>query len=172
MHAGQGRGRLRGHSRTLKGERHGGGSNDRHRYRARKSQVARPTFLSPLNLDRVDPRASFAATTHTPKDKSQSRRHHPFHRHRTSNIVQPPRQHHQHPTMPTPADTLIVVLLVLLPVLYYYRDTLPLIGKPAKSGDRASVNGVNGKKKEDEGDPRDWLEQMQRAVSISAFCSW
>ena len=67
--------------------------------------------------------------------------------------------------MPTPADTLIVVLLVLLPVLYYYRETLPLIGKPVKLGDRAGVNGNAGKKQEEEGDPRDWLEQMQKAVS-------
>jgi hypothetical protein len=69
--------------------------------------------------------------------------------------------------MPTPADTLIVVLLVLLPVLYFYKDSLPLIGKPSKnSGDRAGVNG-NGSKGgvEEEGDPRDWLEQMNKAVS-------
>ena len=67
--------------------------------------------------------------------------------------------------MPTPADTLIVVLLVLLPVLYFYKDSLPLIGKPSKnSGDRAGVNG-NGSKGgvEEEGDPRDWLEQMNKA---------
>lgn len=70
--------------------------------------------------------------------------------------------------MPTPADTLIVVLLVLLPVLYFYKDSLPLIGKPSKnSGDRAGVNG-NGSKGgvEEEGDPRDWLEQMNKAVSF------
>jgi hypothetical protein len=74
--------------------------------------------------------------------------------------------------MPTPADTLIVVLLVLLPVLYFYKDSLPLIGKPSKnSGDRAGVNG-NGSKGgvEEEGDPRDWLEQMNKAVSCRSSC--
>lgn len=74
--------------------------------------------------------------------------------------------------MPTPADTLIVVLLVLLPVLYFYKDSLPLIGKPSKnSGDRAGVNGNGGKGGvEEEGDPRDWLEQMNKAVSCRSSC--
>jgi NADPH-ferrihemoprotein reductase len=75
--------------------------------------------------------------------------------------------------MPTPADTLIVALLVLLPVLFYYRDSLPLIGKPGtnRSGDRAGAGGNGGKGVvEEEGDPRDWLEQMRKAVSL--VLSW
>ena len=72
--------------------------------------------------------------------------------------------------MPTPADTIIVVLLVLLPILYVYRDSLPLIGKSAlNKASSTTSNGVGGaagkKNKEDQGDPRDWLEQMKKAVS-------
>jgi NADPH-ferrihemoprotein reductase len=73
--------------------------------------------------------------------------------------------------MPTPADTIIVVLLVLLPILYVYRDSLPLIGKSAlnKASSSTTSNGVVGaagkKKREEQGDPRDWLEQMKKAVS-------
>ena len=76
------------------------------------------------------------------------------------------------PNMPTPADTIIVVLLVLLPILYVYRDSLPLIGKSAlnkASSSSSTSNGAVGlagkKKREEQGDPRDWLEQMKKAVS-------
>lgn len=64
--------------------------------------------------------------------------------------------------MPSPADTVIVGLLVLLPVLYIFRNSLPFINKPASS---AAVN-VKSKVPEDEGDPSDWVEKMERGVSL------
>lgn len=66
--------------------------------------------------------------------------------------------------MASPIDYVIILLTIILPLAYYYRDSLPVIGsKPAAS----SLNGhAAPKRKEEEGDPRDFVGKMERAVSL------
>lgn len=66
--------------------------------------------------------------------------------------------------MASPIDYVIIVLTIVLPLAYYYRDSLPIIGtKPATV---ASTNGhAVPKRKEEEADPRDFVGKMERAVS-------
>lgn len=63
-----------------------------------------------------------------------------------------------------PVDLTIVGLAILLPLLWYFRESLPIIGgKP-----RAAVSvPAHSKRKEDEGDPRDFVGKMQRGVSLT-----
>lgn len=65
--------------------------------------------------------------------------------------------------MASPIDYVIILLTILLPLGYYFRDSLPFIGsKPSTS----SSNGhAAPKRKEDEVDPRDFVGKMERAVS-------
>nr|XP_031857384.1 uncharacterized protein CI109_007206 [Kwoniella shandongensis]KAA5524456.1 hypothetical protein CI109_007206 [Kwoniella shandongensis] len=64
--------------------------------------------------------------------------------------------------MPSPIDLLIILLTIGLPLLYIYRESLPVIGGKPKSG---ALNGAtgSGKTNVDEGDPRDFVVKMQRA---------
>ncbi|KAK8846787.1 hypothetical protein IAR55_005875 [Kwoniella newhampshirensis] len=64
--------------------------------------------------------------------------------------------------MPSPIDLLIIVLTIGLPLLYIFRDSLPVIGGKPRS---AAVNGsaAGGKTKVEDGDPRDFVVKMQRA---------
>jgi len=61
-----------------------------------------------------------------------------------------------------PVDLTIIGLTLLLPLLWFFRESLPFIGgKP-----RAKVAApTTTKRKEDEGDPRDFVGKMQRGVS-------
>ena len=71
--------------------------------------------------------------------------------------------------MASPFDLLILFLTIALPLAYYFRDSLPIIG--AKSGSSAVVtNGNVAKKREEEGDPRDFVGKMERAVSRLLPC--
>ncbi len=78
--------------------------------------------------------------------------------------------------MVSAVDTVIVVLTIALPLLYFYRESIPFIGGKVKStiignghaNGSANGNG-NGKAiKEDEGDPRDFVAKMEKAVSSNA----
>jgi NADPH-ferrihemoprotein reductase len=67
--------------------------------------------------------------------------------------------------MASPFDLLILFLTFALPLAYYFRDSLPIIG--AKAGPASVVsNGHVPKKREEEGDPRDFVGKMERAVSL------
>ena len=64
----------------------------------------------------------------------------------------------------TPLDMTILILTIALPLLWYFRDSLPLIGGRSKSN---LTNGVShSKSKVDEGDPRDFVAKMEKAVSL------
>jgi NADPH-ferrihemoprotein reductase len=68
--------------------------------------------------------------------------------------------------MASPFDILILLLTIGLPLAYYFRDSLPIIG--GKSNPAAAVtNGHATKKREEEGDPRDFVGKMERAVSLN-----
>ncbi|KAK4687869.1 NADPH-ferrihemoprotein reductase, partial [Tremellales sp. Uapishka_1] len=63
--------------------------------------------------------------------------------------------------MPAPIDILIIALTIVLPLAYYFRDSLPFIGvKPDKVALGARTSGHGGA---DEGDTRDFVDKMQRA---------
>lgn len=66
--------------------------------------------------------------------------------------------------MASPIDYVIILLTIVLPLTYYFRESLPFIGgRPAT----ASSNGhAVPKRKEEEGDPRDFVGKMERAVSL------
>lgn len=67
--------------------------------------------------------------------------------------------------MASPFDLLILFLTIALPLAYYFRDSLPIIG--AKSSPSTVLsNGNVSKKREEEGDPRDFVGKMERAVSL------
>lgn len=68
--------------------------------------------------------------------------------------------------MPSSVDLTLVVLTILLPILYLYRNSLPFINAPKDAANK--INGVAGKAVStvlDEGDPRDWVAKMERNVS-------
>jgi hypothetical protein len=72
--------------------------------------------------------------------------------------------------MASPFDILILLLTIGLPLAYYFRDSLPIIG--GKSNPAAAVtNGHAPKKREEEGDPRDFVGKMERAVSLNLMGS-
>jgi len=62
----------------------------------------------------------------------------------------------------TPVDLTIIFLTLLLPLLWYFRESLPIIGGKPKS---ATTTGAP-KKREEEGDPRDFVGKMERGVSF------
>lgn len=67
----------------------------------------------------------------------------------------------------TPIDLTIIVLGVILPLLWFFRESLPIIGgKPRSTGAPVAAS----KKKEEEGDPRDFVGKMQRGVSWLLGC--
>jgi NADPH-ferrihemoprotein reductase len=75
--------------------------------------------------------------------------------------------------MPSPLELTIYLLPLLLALAFFYRDSLPIIGGKAASSSAVAARsaGPNGKgtKKEDEGDPRDFVGKMERAVSLKAI---
>lgn len=67
-------------------------------------------------------------------------------------------------------DLVILFLTVALPLLWWFRDSLPFIGgKPRSSADAAALKrgGVGGA--DEDGDPRDFVGKMERGVSIMQF---
>ncbi|WWC67713.1 uncharacterized protein I206_101625 [Kwoniella pini CBS 10737] len=64
--------------------------------------------------------------------------------------------------MATQLDLLIILLTISLPLLYFFRESLPFIGgKPLPSTQNGSIG--KAKKVEEEGDPRNFVEKMERA---------
>ena len=66
--------------------------------------------------------------------------------------------------MPSPLDLAIALLTLLLPLAWYYRDSLPLIGGKPRVTALTNGHGHN-KLKVDDGDPRDFVEKMAKSVS-------
>ncbi|OCF37507.1 NADPH-ferrihemoprotein reductase [Kwoniella heveanensis BCC8398] len=75
--------------------------------------------------------------------------------------------------MASQLDLALIILTVALPLLYFFRESIPFIGgKPLGSSNGAGVGGQNGagvgaggkgNAAVDEGDPRDFVGKMERA---------
>lgn len=62
-------------------------------------------------------------------------------------------------------DLVILFLTIALPLLWYFRESLPIIGsKPRNAADAAGLKR-GGASADDEGDPRDFVGKMERGVS-------
>lgn len=70
------------------------------------------------------------------------------------------RDHH---LMLSPIDLAIVLLTLLLPLAWYFRDSLPIISGKLRPATVSDGNGVHVKV--DDGDPRDFVEKMENGVS-------
>lgn len=63
-------------------------------------------------------------------------------------------------------DLFIIALTVLLPLTWYFRESIPFIGgKP--TAPIGSAAGASSNKKVEEGDPRDFVGKMERGVSLT-----
>jgi len=72
--------------------------------------------------------------------------------------------------MPSPVDLVIILLAIALPLLFIFRESIPGIGgrKPTLPGDdsaerKTDVAGAAGAY---DGDPRDFVEKMNKLVSL------
>ena len=65
--------------------------------------------------------------------------------------------------MPAPIDMFILILTIVLPLAWYFRDSLPFIGTRSASVPAGAVKGKNAAV--EEGDPRDFVGKMDRGVS-------
>ena len=72
--------------------------------------------------------------------------------------------------MPSPIDIVIILLTFMLPLSWYFRNSLPLVRGKARGQKISTGNGV-GHYKVEEGDPRDFVGKMERGVSSLAFRS-
>lgn len=63
--------------------------------------------------------------------------------------------------MATTVDLVIIALVVVLPLLFFFRNSLPFIG-----GKPRQVASAVASKVADEGDERDFFDKMQRGVSF------
>lgn len=68
--------------------------------------------------------------------------------------------------MPSPVDLTILLLTILLPLAWWFRNSLPIIGGKPRAA--LTTNG-SASRKVDEGDPRDFVGKMERAVSVVAI---
>jgi NADPH-ferrihemoprotein reductase len=68
-------------------------------------------------------------------------------------------------TMPSPIDLTILLLTILLPLAWWFRNSLPIVGGKPRAA--LTTNG-SASRKVDEGDPRDFVGKMERAVSMIA----
>jgi NADPH-ferrihemoprotein reductase len=68
--------------------------------------------------------------------------------------------------MPSGLDIVLVLLTILLPVCYLYRESLPIIGGRTRS-DQAGFVDVKKRAMEEDGDPRDFVEKMKKGVSVT-----
>lgn len=66
--------------------------------------------------------------------------------------------------MASQVDLLIIALAVILPLLFWFRESIPFIGKP-KGDEFGRSAGDSAAAEEEEGDPRDFVGKMTRAVS-------
>lgn len=67
--------------------------------------------------------------------------------------------------MPSPVDMVIIVLTIALPLLFWFRESLPFIGSrprtvPVEEKKSAGASGAY------DGDERDFVEKMEKMVSI------
>ncbi|GFZ49232.1 NADPH-hemoprotein reductase [Saitozyma sp. JCM 24511] len=62
--------------------------------------------------------------------------------------------------MPSPVDLTILLLTILLPLAWWFRNSLPIIGGKPRAA--LTTNG-SASRKVDEGDPRDFVGKMERA---------
>lgn len=69
--------------------------------------------------------------------------------------------------MPSAVDIVIIVLTVALPVLYFFRESLPFIGGRTRAA--APHAPVANKTSVEEGDPSDFVGKMRRAVRVSGM---
>lgn len=69
--------------------------------------------------------------------------------------------------MPSTVDLVLVLLTILLPVCYLYRESLPIIGGKSRSAPAGFVD-VKKRVQEEDGDPRDFVEKMKKGVSDAA----
>lgn len=69
--------------------------------------------------------------------------------------------------MPAAIDLFILSLTILLPLAWYFRDSLPIVGGRARAGASSSraAGGPAKKGAVEEGDPRDFVGKMERGVS-------
>lgn len=67
--------------------------------------------------------------------------------------------------MPSAVDIVIIVLTVALPVLYFFRESLPFIGGRTRAAAPHAL--VANKTSVEEGDPSDFVGKMRRAVRVS-----
>ena len=68
--------------------------------------------------------------------------------------------------MPSTTDLVIIALTVLLPLLFFFRNSLPFIGAKPASANGVYANGHGPRKKEEGGgDPRDFVGKMEKGVS-------
>jgi len=67
--------------------------------------------------------------------------------------------------MPSPIDILIISLTILLPLLFFYRDSLPLIGgkHPGTTSSLLPKGASDVVPPLDRGDPRDFVYQLERS---------
>jgi NADPH-ferrihemoprotein reductase len=74
--------------------------------------------------------------------------------------------------MPSPVDLVIILLAVALPLLFFFRESIPGIGgrKRAVVDDGPSTSSATGGY---EGDPRDFVEKMDKMVrkKLGVICS-
>lgn len=71
--------------------------------------------------------------------------------------------------MASPVDMIIIVLTIALPLLFFFRNSLPFIGGRSRDGaDGASAGSLKRSSTGmDEGDdPRDFVDKMARGVSV------
>ena len=61
-------------------------------------------------------------------------------------------------------DLTLVILTLALPLLWWFRESLPFIG----SKPRLPTSNGTAKTAVDEGDPRDFVQRMERAVSYNS----
>lgn len=64
-------------------------------------------------------------------------------------------------------DIVIITLTVALPLLYFFRESLPFIGGKTRAA--APHAAVTNKANVDEGDPSDFVGKMTRAVRVSGL---
>ena len=69
--------------------------------------------------------------------------------------------------MPSPVDLFILILTIALPLAWYFRDSLPLIGSRSPTSGSSVAN--KARNAVDEGDPRDFVGKMERGVSCVPY---
>lgn len=64
-------------------------------------------------------------------------------------------------------DIVIITLTIALPLLFFFRESLPFIGGKTRAA--APHAAIANKASVDEGDPSDFVGKMTRAVRVSGM---